>query len=245
MLSKSKLKFLKSLNQKKFRDIHKLFVVEGPKLIEELIGSNFIISNIHYTGEADFNFPLPGLSEKISEKELQMLSSFKTPNRIIAYAEMPDAGAVELHEKGINIMLDGVSDPGNLGTIIRLADWYGIEQVICSENSVELYNPKVIQSSMGSIFRVKVRYSSLTEIIKSASDTYPFYLAEMEGEPVYKMNFPENFSLIMGSESHGISEELKELVKNKITIPKRGEAESLNVAVATGIICSEIFRSRS
>ena len=239
MITANQKKFVKSLSQKKFRNIHKCFVVEGIKMVEELLTSNFDIHSIYAVKDCLVNLNNYDVIT-ISEKELLSISSFKTPNQILAVVNYKENDIADI-DNNFSIVLDNIQDPGNLGTIIRTADWFGIKNIICSNNSVDIYNPKVIQATMGSIFRVKVCYTDLRELISNTSKNV--YAAVIEGEDVYKTKLNQNNSyLLMGNESKGISEELLPLIKHKITIPKKGLAESLNVSVATAILCAEFVK---
>ena len=223
MPSNSDIKKIKSLQQKKFRKQLGLFVAEGEKVVQELLASLYVVEDVFRVGD------------NISSKELERISSLKTPNNVLAVAriksEEPDFTVT-------SILLDGVSDPGNLGTIIRLADWYGIKQIVCSNDTVDCFSPKVVQSTMGSLFRVNVVYMELEDFITRSE--CPTQAAVMDGDSDYKC--PGKFNLLMGSESHGIRNDLDRMADKRITIKRIGEAESLNVGVATGILLDRLFR---
>ncbi len=248
MLSKNQQKFISSLSQKKQRDESQLFVVEGVKPVEELLNSLWEIQSIWATS-AWLN---PAIEQKltkqridyvlVSEAELGKISQLRTPNQVLAVAKMKEFTAPDL-KQGYFLVLDGVNDPGNLGTLIRIADWFGMAGVICSPNTADRFNSKVVQSTMGSLFRVPVWYEDLTTVISRAKQgQVAIYLADMVGEPINQVTFKPNGLLVMGSESHGIQPGLiKQSGGIVITIPKIGNAESLNVGVAAGIICSKIF----
>lgn len=241
-LAKSQSKYIKSLQQKKYRDLNKQFVVEGVKLVKELMNHLDLVDYVVYIGDIqDYDFPFPERAYQLSPKELTMISSLKTPNKILAVCnQVLPVGELDF-TKSI-IALDEISDPGNLGTILRIADWFGIEQIVCAPESVDVFNPKVVQATMGAIFRVNVRTMSLSKLIHSAPDEVKVYLADMEGENLYTAEVSAPFILVMGSEGHGVSDEIRKLVPNVISIPQIGGGESLNVAVSTGIIISEFVR---
>ncbi len=243
-LSNSASKLIKSLQQKKYRDLNGLFLVEGVKLTEEALRNNNggLVQQVIYTGDkSEFHFSLPENAISVSPKELEILSGLKTPNRILAVCrKFPYVSEITFSSP--TLVLDGVGDPGNLGTIIRLCDWFGFTQLICSNESVDLYNPKVVQASMGSLFRVQVIYTDLTELISNLPEGKNIYGADMNGTSIYDVNFDKNPIVIFGSESHGISENLKARISEKISITQVGGGESLNVAVSAAIISSEIRR---
>lgn len=241
MLSKNQLKLITSLQQKKYRIKHGLFVAEGIKVVSELLNSPISCENLFCT--EDFNHDKIEIDPVIiSEKELKKISSFKTPNKILGIFKIPTQKRIS--QEGFIVILDEIKDPGNLGTIIRLCDWYGVEQLICSEETVDCYNNKVVQSTMGSLSRISIVYTNLKDFLKTTK--LPVYGALLEGENVYKTKLPSNGILIMGNESNGISTEIKELITHKITIPRFGhlkETESLNVASAAAILVSEFKRN--
>ena len=239
-ISKNQLKTITSLSQKKYRQQHNLFVAEGIKVVRELLQSSLELVKLYATDD----FVIDDISklEKISPKDLQKISNLKTPNKVLGIFKIPDEKP--LQEKGLILALDTINDPGNLGTIIRLCDWFGITQLICSKETVDCYNPKVVQSSMGSLTRVSIKYIDLKSFLKETN--LPIYIADMDGENVYKTDLPKEAILVMGNEANGVSDEIKGLVKNKISIPRFGslqETESLNVATATAILLSEFRRS--
>ncbi|HLV23688.1 MAG TPA: RNA methyltransferase [Moheibacter sp.] len=236
MLTNSETKLINSLVKKKFRQKYNKFIVEGVKIVDEAINSSLQIHKI-FTTDSSFNLVENSL-EFISEQELKKISQLVQPNTVLALCEIPDEKPI--NTEGFILALDDVRDPGNLGTIIRLADWFGIGQIICSNETVDVYNPKVIQSTMGSFLRVQVNYLNLKDFFQSYKN--PVLGAFMEGENIYQTKFPENATLLMGNEANGISKELFELITQKISIPKMGslqKTESLNVAMATGIILGE------
>ncbi|PTX44236.1 TrmH family RNA methyltransferase [Christiangramia gaetbulicola] len=241
MLSKSQIKLIKSLSQKKFRNTHGLFVVEGIKGVREFLNSDFELFSIYSTGE---RFKVQkDLLNLIDERELKKISSLKTPQKALAVFKIPESKEIELG--GIIVALDGVRDPGNLGTIIRLCDWFGIETLICSKDTADCYNPKVVQASMGSLTRVNIKYLDLKEFLVGQTEI-PVLGTRLEGENVYNSILPNPAIVVLGNEANGISEEIGSLLDGKITIPQFGkvqETESLNVATATAIILSEFRRN--
>jgi len=239
MLSKNEVKFIQSLCHKKIRQEEKLFVVEGVKLVEELIQSAYLIKKIYATEEWGSSDKIKNVPiTNVSEEELKRISNLQSPQQVLAIvAQKTHTNAIQF-KNNLTIVLDGIQDPGNLGTIIRIADWFGIEQILCSEDTVELYNPKVIQSTMGSFIRLNITYGSVAEELQKAN--VPIYGALLSGENVYNVGKITEGVLLIGSEGKGISKEFISLITHPITIPKIGGAESLNAAVATGIILSHI-----
>ena len=239
-VSKQIAKFIKSLQNKKHRNETKHFLVEGEKSIKELLASDFDIQNLLLTEQAcellNISFDKANV---VSLRELSSLTSLKTNSFGIAVVKMKEK--VLKPPSGWDIVIEGINDPGNLGTIIRIADWYNINQIILSENSVDNYNPKVIMSSMGSFLRVDVFYCQLLDFLRN--DHRDIYFADLNGHSVHDVNFPANGILVLGSESHGISQTIKKLHGTTVTIPGRGAAESLNVAVSAAIISDNIFRT--
>ena len=239
-ISKNQLKLITSLSQKKYRQKHDLFIAEGVKVLNELLNSTFEIEILFCTDDFETT-----ISEKkvvrISETELKKVSTLKSPNKALGIFKIPKEKT--LQNSGLTIALDAINDPGNLGTIIRLCDWFGVTQLVCSKDTVDCYNQKVVQASMGSLTRVSIHYKDLENYItKSNLDTF---IADMDGENVYKTKLPKEGILVMGNEANGVSEEIKSLLQYKISIPRFGETqetESLNVATATAILLSEFKR---
>ncbi len=243
MLSKIKIKYIKSLQLKKNRLQEKLFIVEGTKSILEFVNSKFTTAivygtktfeqqNINILRQHNVAFELA------EENELKQAGFLSSNNSAIALVEIPEQ-VLTINENDWVIALDTINDPGNLGTIIRIADWYGVNQIIVTENSVDVFNPKVVNASKGSLARVNVEYADLAKLF----NTYKGQIigADMEGADIHSFAAPKSGILVMGSESHGISEELQKLLTDKITIPRIGNAESLNVGVATAIICDNLI----
>jgi len=244
-LTKNEIKFLKALQTKKQREDSKLFVVEGEKMVSELFEqTKFDIKIIYYTEDFDINhIPNSIETQQISSKDLERITGFKKANKILAVVKQEENSIPNYTEKNLILVLEDVNDPGNLGTIIRTADWFGITQIIASKKTVELYNPKVIQSSMGAVYRMNYYVNNLDlEINKLKQNKYKIAAAIIHGENIYNSKLPTKTALIMGSESHGISNELLKGVDLEISIPNFGKTESLNVAMATGILLSEYKR---
>jgi RNA methyltransferase, TrmH family len=241
MLSKNQIKLITSLQQKKYRKQYQLFFAEGVKVIEELLRSKYELQTIFVTEPLDFKVATDKI-HTISPAELKKISALTTPNNCLAVFKIPTEH-FSLKE-GLLVVLDDVRDPGNLGTIIRLCDWFGVEQLVCSPETVDIYNPKVVQATMGSIGRVAVLYTDLVSFLKTKSS--PVFGTFMDGENIYKQELPPNAILIMGNEANGISDEVAQCIASKIAIPRFGQlqqTESLNVATATAIILSEFKRN--
>jgi TrmH family RNA methyltransferase len=255
MLSKNKIKFINSIKKKKYRDEHQCFFVEGEKLVDELLKSNLQIIDLFATKEWILKYASNLNLEKInpteiSNEELQKISSLSTPNKVFAIVSQPKHSfSINEIQSNLSILLDNINDPGNLGTIIRIADWFGIKNIFCTTESVDVYNPKVVQSTMGAIYRTKVHYVDFYELFNITKDLKEFniYGTFLEGENIYKEELPQKGFIIMGSESHGISEKWKQYVTKKLFIPNYPidlkSSESLNISVATAIICSEFRRN--
>lgn len=240
MLSKNELKYIQSLCQKKQRQEERLFLVEGAKLVEELLQTGLNVRKIYALPVwAEKHSHLPQLTE-ITEEELEKISNLQTPNQVLALVEQPAPAAEPVLANQLTLVLDTIQDPGNLGTIIRIADWFGIYQVVASMDTVELYNPKVIQSTMGSYARVQVCYRPLADFLSAA--TVPVYGALLNGQNMYEVAPLKEGILLIGNESKGIQADLLTFVSHPITIPRLGGAESLNAAVAAGIIISHLTR---
>lgn len=216
-----------------------MFLVEGNKIISELPNSNFKIKEIFSTNPQNLNFRDSAV-QQITDNELKKISFLQHPKDSVAVCEMNEA--IKLEDQNIQLVLDGIQDPGNLGTIIRLADWFGIEQIICSEDTVDFYNPKVIQASMGSFTRVNLVYCDLIEYL-SATESLNVG-TDMQGDNIYNFKKTEKMNLILGNEGKGMREETEKLIHKKISIPRFGKSkstESLNVSMAAGIILGQLF----
>ncbi len=282
MLSKNELKRLSKYKQDKYRRQDGLFIVEGVKMLEELLQSDFEILLLcavnswleenralvdaklckqfavseqagRHTCEASaemlLSFPHKhSIVNEITEEELQKISLLSTPNKVYCLVKRPELPANKPLQ-GLTLMLDGIKDPGNLGTIVRLADWYAIDRIICSEDSVDIFNPKTVQSTMGSIFRVQPEYTEFEAFLQTLPADYPVYgsLVE-EGSNIYSQALPTHAILIIGSESHGISPQIRSYIRKPLSIPRFNRSdkpESLNAAIATAIMISEFKRSHS
>lgn len=236
MLTNNDTKLINSLVKKKFRQKYNKFVVEGVKNIKEVLNSSIYVEKIYSIDDTFNDFPSKNIL--ITERELKKISQLVTPNTALAVCEIPQEKNIQ--KNGFIIALDDIRDPGNLGTIIRMADWFGIQQIVCSKETVDLYNPKVIQSTMGSFIRVQINYTDLEEFFETYS--HPILGTFMDGENLYKTSLPENAVLLMGNEANGISEKLESFVTQRLSIPRMGklqQTESLNVAMATSIILGE------
>ncbi|PUV22748.1 TrmH family RNA methyltransferase [Sphingobacterium athyrii] len=247
MLSKAQISLITSLQNKKYRKQHGLFIVEGIKSVKEFISSSYRVDSLFYTDDA--NTKVGKISHNIKSHELtgaefQKISTLKSPQGILALVKLPKQQQIEVSDlrNCYNIVLDDVQDPGNLGTIIRTAEWFGIKHIICSIGTVDAYNPKVVQATMGSLARIQVHYVDLHEFISSTD--LPVYGALLHGQSIYQTEWSTEGLIVMGNEGNGISTEVITLIDQAVTIPRIGQAESLNVAVATTIFCSEIARQR-
>jgi TrmH family RNA methyltransferase len=241
MFSKSQIKLINSLAQKKYRRKHGLFVAEGKKGIFELLDSTFELHSL-FTTEDIFGAE-KDRTHLIGETDLKRLSNLSTPQTALAVFHIPQPVTPEA--EGLIVALDNVQDPGNLGTIIRMCDWFGIKELVCSEGTVDCYNPKVVQATMGSIARVNVNYLSLPEFLSKSQGKLPVYGAFLEGENLYSQDLQARGILVMGNEANGISSEVENFITQKLVIPQLGDlqkTESLNVATATAIFLSELRR---
>lgn len=255
MVTKKQLQFVNSLKQKKIREEYQLFIAEGAKIVPELLNSEIEVKQIFATKEFFGKTSIDKKIERVEVKydELERMSSQTTPNEVLAVCRIPTFAFDKRSLKGkLTLVLDDIKDPGNLGTIIRIADWFGIESILCSNESADAYNPKVVQATMGSIARIKLHYMDVVTLLKDigANRELPVYGALLEGEDIYKEKLVEEGLIVIGNESRGISDSVKPFISKKLTIPSfshyksgKGEAESLNAAIATAIICSE-FRRR-
>ena len=243
MLVKSKVKYIQSLGQKKFRDEEQVFIAEGPKIVKELLESdNADIKELYGLKEwIDENTLLEKKVEinEITEAELARISHLTTANKVIAIVRQFDNPEKIITKEKIILALDTIQDPGNFGTIIRIADWFGIDQVICNQGCADIYNPKVVQATMGSIARVRVIYTDLDKWLKETNTD--IYITALDGQDIREVERMKEGIIVIGNESKGVNAEIIQLAKTKLTIPKKGEAESLNAAVATGIILSHIL----
>lgn len=236
-LSKNKIKLIRSLRLKKNRDAERLFVVEGEKIISELISEQPNSLEFVCTTNADFQFNRLYLTDHRGMKEI---SSLKTPGNLLAVVRFPEKNETV---SDLIVALDGIQDPGNLGTIIRTADWFGISKIVCSTDTVDCYNQKVVQATMGSLFRMSIEYTDLGRYLSESK--LPVYGALLDGVDMYTTPIEQKGVVVIGNEGKGISDEIKACVTHPIFIPKYGDAESLNAAMATGIILAEYRRGNS
>lgn len=248
MISKNQIKYIRSLETKKGRSKNRTFVAEGPKVVADLMAlmqQQMIVA----TQEWYDRNPSVRVEEGnvvVTEDELRKVSFLQHPQQVLAVFPIRGGGEHVVDVKQLYIALDGVQDPGNLGTIIRIADWFGITRIFCSRDTVDVYNPKVIQATMGSVARVDVVYVDLAELFGSLPEGYPVYGTFLDGEDIYKKALTSHGIIVMGNEGKGISPAIGELVNNRLLIPNfpkgRDTADSLNVAIATAITCSEFRR---
>ncbi|GGG90752.1 RNA methyltransferase [Polaribacter pacificus] len=239
-LSKKEIKLVSSLQQKKYRQKYKLFVAEGVKVVKELLDSSFVLHQLYLTDDI-FLTITESKRKQITEVDLKKISQLKTPNKVVGLFQIPEP--LSVLEEGLTLALDDINDPGNLGTIIRLCDWFGVDQLVCSKDTVDCFNQKVVQATMGSLARVRISYVDLLPYLKKA--TRPIFIADMDGDNLYKTSLPAQAVLVMGNEANGISSEISNLKNTCISIPRFGnlqQTESLNVATATAIILSEFKR---
>ncbi|MCL2328774.1 MAG: RNA methyltransferase [Bacteroidetes bacterium] len=247
MLSKNKIKHYRTFHAKKTRETEAKFIVEGTKMVEELLATSLHIDTLVATEEwLENHKELPDCSEIFSatEAEIQAISTLQNPQQVWALVEKP-SNEIQFSSRGLILALDGIQDPGNMGTILRIADWFGVSQVLCSPDCVEIYNPKVVQASMGAIFRVPVLHGNLQDFFAACTHT-DIFAADLQGENVYTAILPADSILVMGNEGNGLSAEIKKCIQHRLHIPtfkQSGEtSESLNVAVATAVLCSEFKR---
>lgn len=235
VLSKNKIKWIRSLRLKKNRDTENVFIVEGEKMVREITHNQRDLIQIIISTNSDFQIDAPCF--RIDEAAMKSISSHKTPSSLLAVVQKPSFSS---KAKGLTVVLDGIQDPGNLGTIIRTCDWFGVQQIVCSKETVDCFNPKVIQSSMGSLFRIPVKYTELDSFLNSVEA--PIYGALLDGINMYDSRIPEDSVIVIGNEGKGISDIVKQYVNHPILIPAHGEAESLNASIATAVILAEIKR---
>jgi TrmH family RNA methyltransferase len=234
MLNRNEAKYIQSLGHKKNRDMEGCFVAEGVKVVGELIQAGFTARKIYALKDwADANGNIRDVAE-VDEAGLKRISNFETPNKVVAVFEKKKTLANPVFDNKISLMLDGIQDPGNLGTIIRTADWFGIENIVASPDTADIYNSKVVQSTMGSIARVNMIYTELEEFL--SSNKIPVYGAMLDGEAIRNIKDIYECFVVIGNEGKGIRQNIQSYIQKKISIPKIGNAESLNAAVATGII---------
>lgn len=248
MLSKNQIKYIQSLGQKKFRDAEKVFLVEGPKSVHEFLTNPATkIHQVYAVNEwcekHSSNYPGIPITE-VNDVELERISQLSTPNQVLLIAAQFEEPA-DIDPKGQwTLVLDTIQDPGNMGTILRIADWFGIKQVVCSEDCADWYNPKVVQSSMGSLGRLRLHRVPLHAWLGKWGQV-PVYAAVLNGTPVQQVTRKSEGILLIGNESRGLELSVLEKANVKVTIPRIGEAESLNAAVATGILLSHLIENGS
>jgi len=241
MVSKNQIKLISGLHQKKYRTANQLFIAEGVKVIQELLNSDFILEHLYVTEDL-FPDTNPATKTLIAVTDLKKISALTVPNNCLAVFKIP--AQKQPAETGIIVALDDIRDPGNLGTILRLCDWFGVGQLVCSEQTVDIYNPKVVQATMGSISRVAVTYVNLEDYLQKTA--LPVYGTFMDGANIYKTELPKQGIIVMGNEANGISAPIEKIAANRLSIPRFGslqQTESLNVATATAIILSEFCRN--
>ncbi len=246
MLSKSQIGFIKSLHQKKYRKEHGIFIIEGIKSIIEFIPSDYQIHSIYFLTQYQSLLPKLPANIKLFEvtgTELDKISTLQAPQGILALVNTPETTTFDKSSlrNSFSLIIDGIQDPGNLGTIIRTADWFGFKNVICSPNTVEVYNPKTVQATMGSLCRVNVTYQELPELLKDIN--IPVFGAMLNGNSLYETQWGTEGLVILGNEGKGVSPEIIDLIDRPVTIPRVGGAESLNVAVSAAIFCADISRN--
>jgi TrmH family RNA methyltransferase len=239
MVTKSELKYIQSLSDKKVRLETGCFIAEGVKLVGEMIAAGYPLKAVYALDS--WESPDATLEvTRIEAFELEKMSMLQTPNQVLAVAMMPQKKETLDLAGPLTIVLDGIQDPGNMGTIIRTADWFGITQIVASEDTVDVYNPKVIGATMGSFMRVSVTYKNLADWMPTVK--LPVYGALLEGENVFTIKTPQKGLLVIGSEGKGIRENILDFITHPVTIPKIGEAESLNAGIAAGIIVAQLTR---
>ncbi|MGO1244799.1 MAG: TrmH family RNA methyltransferase [Sphingobacterium sp.] len=247
MLSKAQISLITSLHHKKFRKQHGLFVVEGIKSVSEFISSSYQIHCVYATPDARTkmsNLPQNLKCIDITDKEFHKITSLSSPQGVLALVKTPPIEDFDWNnlENTHSIVLDDIQDPGNLGTIIRTAEWFGIKTIVCSNGTVDAFNPKVVQATMGSLARVNIHYTDLNSFIDKSNITT--FGAVLSGRSIYQTDFGSSGLIILGNEGNGINETIKSNIDHAVTIPRIGDAESLNVAVATTIFCSELARQK-
>lgn len=242
MISKSDVKYIQSLAHKKFREEEGLFVVEGVKMVEELL-NEYPEKIVHLYGIQPWVDRISQFSafqcpvSVVDDKMLNRISQLKTPNEVLALVKLPQQMEVGMVKNGVTVVLDQLQDPGNLGTIIRTCDWFGVENIVCSSDTVDAFNHKTVQSAKGSLLRVNVGYTDLSSFF-SMQKVLPVYAAVLGGVSIHEVRFQQPSILVIGNEANGISNETLNFATENITIPKKGKAESLNAAIATAVILS-------
>ena len=246
MLIKSRVKYIQSLGQKKFRDNEGVFVAEGPKIINEFLNAPNVqlISLMAVSEWIEDNQKLLDKYEdsdlmEIKQGELEKISFLSTPNQVLGLFKKPSFPVLDL-KNAVSLALDAIQDPGNLGTIVRIADWFGLKNLICSMDCADLFSPKGVQSTMGSICRVQLVYTDIREILLEYTDL-PVYGTMLKGKSIHEIGQIKKGLILIGNDSRGVRDDTASLVQIPVTIPGKGSAESLNVAVATGIVLSHLL----
>lgn len=248
MISKNKIKYIRSLELKKNRNKEGKFVAEGFKVVDDLLAlqpADLIVATQEWLHGKHFAAQTEVI--EVTEEELKKVSFLQHPQQVLAVFKQATSGDYSINTNELNLALDGVQDPGNLGTIIRIADWFGISHIYCSQDTADVYNPKVVQATMGSIARVKVEYGDLLGLVESLPADVPVYGTLLDGDNIYQQTLENRGLIVMGNEGKGISPALAKKVNHKLLIPNfpegRATADSLNVAIATAITCSEFRRN--
>ena len=242
MISKNQIKYIRQLELKKFRKREKCFVAEGPKVVGDLM-RRYLPTAIFATDEWSLEHNDEILT-RITDEELRRISFLQNPQQVLALFPIPEPDTTN-PIGSLSLALDGIQDPGNLGTIIRIADWFGINTIYCSEDTADAYNPKVVQATMGSLAHVHIIYTDLLQLIQALPPSYPVYGTLLDGDDIYNQSLSQEGIIVMGNEGNGISEAVRQHITHRLLIPNfhQGEsAESLNVAIATAITCSEFLR---
>lgn len=252
MISKAKIKYIHSLELKKNRTVEGVFVAEGPKVVGDLMVSirpRLVVATQEWIDHNIHLLPTDVEVIAVTPDELRKVSFLQTPQEVLAVYEIPktDVSSYDFPTNDLSLALDGVQNPGNLGTIVRIADWFGIRNIYCSHDTADAYNPKVVQATMGSIARVNIVYTDLEKLLSELPNTYPIYGTLLDGNDIYHSELTKHGIIVMGNEGNGISTKIRQLVNSRLLIPNfstsADRAESLNVAIATAIVCSE-FRRR-
>ena len=247
MLSRLQIRTITSLQHKKFRREHGLFIVEGIKSVLEFVHSDYPVQHIFYTAQAAtklLKIPRNIKSDEVSEEDLKRISTLKTPQGVLALVQLPSNLSLtsDMLKNTFHLVLDDIQDPGNLGTIIRTADWFGYHRIICSTGSVDAYNPKVVQASMGALARAQVYYTDIHAL--TLASPVPVFGAVLNGTSIYETDFGNEGLIVLGNEGNGISAPILSHIQQGITIPRVGLTESLNVAISAALFCAELARKK-
>ncbi len=248
MLSKNKIKNIRALHITKYRKERKLFIVETPKVVSEFLHSSFVVKEIFATDNwLENELSVQGIPiNRITEKELHSISALTNANQVFALVQIPDYANIKFNAQELILALDTIQDPGNMGTIIRIADWFGIKKIVCSKESADVYNPKVVQASMGALSRIQIHYTELVPWLSQQDATTPIYGTLLNGEDIYSQELSQRGVIIIGNESKGINPMVQNMLSHRIRIPSYGNSkmESLNAAIATAIVCAEFKRPK-